>query len=123
MHKRARGSPALDARPAGDRGAPAPPASVRGVVVSGGYGPPSVALEWEAAADNLGVYSYTVYQDGRAIGTTRVARPGHPEEALFLLNFVATNVEAGRTYLYEVRATDFAGNVSPPSTPVAVTVP
>lgn len=84
-------------------------------------GPPAVSLEWDAARDNLGVYSYTVYRDGRAVATTQVARPGHPDDVLFLLNFVDTNLQAGHTYRYEVRATDFAGNASAPSAALSVT--
>lgn len=106
----------LDSQP------PSPPANVRAAVLTSEYGPPAVSLEWDAARDNLGVYSYTVYRDGRAVATTQVARPGHPDDVLFLLNFVDTNLQAGHTYRYEVRATDFAGNASAPSAALSVTV-
>ncbi|MBE3584498.1 MAG: DUF4434 domain-containing protein [Limnochordaceae bacterium] len=101
---------------------PSPPTNVRATVLTSSYTPPSVSVEWDAAQDNLGVYSYTVYRDGQPVATTKVARPGHPEDAALLLNYVDTNVHPGHAYRYEVRATDFAGNTSPPSAPIQVEV-
>jgi chitodextrinase len=67
----------------------------------------SVVLNWSASTDNMGVISYQVYR-----GNTLVAEGG-PASATI------SNLSAGTTYVFTVKAHDAAGNVA---TSTALTV-
>lgn len=60
----------------------------------------SVALNWEAATDNVAVKEYLIFRDGNKIGTTKTT------------SFTDTTVEAEKEYAYRVQAIDAAGNTS-----------
>ncbi|HEX2533709.1 MAG TPA: fibronectin type III domain-containing protein, partial [Chitinophagaceae bacterium] len=61
----------------------------------------SISLAWDAATDDVEVTRYDLYINGqRAFGTTATS-------------FTVNNLEQGKTYNFQVRAKDFAGNVSP----------
>ena len=60
----------------------------------------SVALNWEAATDNVAVKEYLIFRDGNKIGTTKTT------------SFTDTTVEAEKEYEYRVQAIDAAGNTS-----------
>jgi hypothetical protein len=67
-----------------------------------------VNLTWDAASDNVGVVSYTIYRDGQAVGS----RGGPP--------FTGTFPENDTLYLYQISALDADGNESQLSEPVEV---
>jgi hypothetical protein len=68
-------------------------------------------LTWSAATDDSGIeVSYVV------------RRSGAPDVEVHALTYTDGNVVAGTTYAYTVLARDAAGNESPPSEPVSVTV-
>ncbi len=72
---------------------------------------PSVTLSWQASADNVGVTGYLVHRDFQFVAWV-------PAGTTYTDNTVAV----GRTYRYEIRAQDAAGNNSSPSTPRNVTI-
>ena len=57
-------------------------------------------LRWDASADNIGVQNYSIYQNG-----SYLASAGQTFYAL-------DNLEPGNVYIYQVLATDAAGNES-----------
>ncbi|HEX2534409.1 MAG TPA: fibronectin type III domain-containing protein, partial [Chitinophagaceae bacterium] len=60
----------------------------------------AIALSWDAASDDVGVTRYEIYINGqRAYGTTGTT-------------LTAYNLEQGKTYNFQVKAKDFAGNLS-----------
>src|SRR3954462_1757211 len=73
--------------------------------------PGKVSLSWKAASSPIGVSGYSVYRNGRLLGTT----PG--------LRYDDTRVVSGRKYSYRVRAYDAAGKRSSPSRRAAIVVP
>ena len=73
--------------------------------------PTSLTLSWSASIDNIGIAGYRVYRDG-----TLVASPSSTSVAL-------AQLAASTSYSFTVAAFDTAGNVSPPSAPLAVTTP
>lgn len=97
---------------------PSAPGNVRARVLDSG----GVVLVWDPSQDNIGIYSYTVYRDGKIVAVNKVARPGKPSDDLFFDSFVDTDVERNHTYVYQIQATDFAGNLSELSEPLRVTV-
>ncbi len=71
-----------------------------------------VALAWGPATDNIGVAGYRISRGDQMIGTTTAANT----------TWADTVPADGASYTYEVRAVDFAGNFSPPTT-ATVSVP
>jgi len=69
-----------------------------------------VTLTWTASVDNVAVAGYKVYRDGTRIGFSSTT------------SFVDAQVEAGKSYAYEVSAYDTAGNESFRSTALTVTI-
>jgi hypothetical protein len=79
----------------------------------------SIALTWNAARDNEGVYGYEIDRSVNSgafepLWATRGDMKTHYED---------TMAAGGATYSYRVRAYDFAGNRSPSSNVVTVTLP
>ncbi len=70
-----------------------------------------VTLVWTASTDNVAVAGYKVYRDGVRIGFSSTSP------------FADAQVEAGKSYAYEVAAYDTAGNESPRSLALTVAVP
>ena len=72
------------------------------------------SLSWGAATDvgpgPIAIDHYNVYRDGTLIARSTTT------------NYVDTRVTTSGQVSYTVRAVDLAGNVGPPSTPVAVTI-
>ena len=60
----------------------------------------SVTLSWTASKDNVKVTGYQIYRDGRKISSSSKT------------TYTNSHLVPGRTYAYEVRAYDAAGNVS-----------
>ena len=65
----------------------------------------SLALNWQAARDNLGVFEYRILRDGRQIGVAGKDR----------LSFLDTTCAPDTTYRYTLLAVDEKGNLSAPS--------
>src|SRR5213079_486972 len=67
-------------------------------------------LSWSASTDNVGVTGYIVRRNG-----VQVATP-------VTTSFADTGLSAATTYSYTVAARDAAGNISPDSTSVSITI-
>lgn len=95
-------------------GAPAPadnqPPSAPTDLAASEVTPSQVALTWSPSTDNTAVAGYKVYRDGTRIGFASAT------------SFLDVQVEAGKSYAYEVSAYDTAGNESPRSAALIVTV-
>jgi chitodextrinase len=79
-----------------DTQAPSTPTSL----ATSGVTSSSVALNWTAATDNIGVSGYDVYQANAVIATVSGT------------SYTATGLSASTAYSFRVRAKDAAGNVS-----------
>ena len=71
----------------------------------------AVIVTWSASTDNIAVAGYRIYRDGTQVGFSPTT------------SFEDTKVEAGASYVYEVRAYDTAGNESPLSAALTVVMP
>jgi hypothetical protein len=71
-------------------------------------------LRWQASTDDVGVVAYDVIRDGIALA--RVDASGKPK-------YRDESIASGSTYTYAVVALDAAGNRSPESNAVAITIP
>lgn len=80
-----------------------------------------ISISWEASSDNFGIYGYEVYRNKVKIFSTNVQRIYGGKKADLSMNFVDTPILKNRKqkFTYEVRAIDFAGNVSIPSKAIA----
>jgi parallel beta-helix repeat protein len=74
---------------------------------------PEVDLSWQASTDNVGVTGYTVYRNGAALITVSGST----------LAYADTSVSQLTNYTYAIDALDAAGNHSPQSAPLSITVP
>lgn len=72
----------------------------------------SVTLTWKPAKDDLKVSGYLVYRDGQPINTGK--------KPIRNTTFTDTNLSDGEEFSYEVRAFDYAANLSPLSEAVLV---
>jgi hypothetical protein len=69
------------------------------------------SVSWSASSDaGSGVASYRIFRDGTQVGETTG------------LTFSDTSVSSAGSYSYTIEAVDRAGNVSPASTPISLTV-
>jgi M6 family metalloprotease-like protein len=80
-----------------DTQAPGAPGNVRATQT----GARQVTISWTAASDNYGVTGYRVRRDGSLLAKVKG------------ISFVDNSVQEGRSYRYEVRAEDGAGNRGP----------
>ena len=87
----------------GDTTAPDAPANL---TASADTARMQVALSWDASADNVGVAQYRILRDGRLLALSNRAA------------YTDTDVQAGNTYTYTVKALDSAGNASLPASMV-----
>ncbi|AEM72378.1 Fibronectin type III domain protein [Allomuricauda ruestringensis DSM 13258] len=69
----------------------------------------SVELNWGAASDNVGIQNYSLYQNGSYLASSGQT------------SYVLSDLEPGKVYEYQVRATDAAGNESTLSEVLKVT--
>lgn len=69
----------------------------------------SVDLAWDAAADNVGIIGYDLYQDDVFVGSTTGT------------SFAVKGLNFSSSYVFTVKARDWDGNVSAPSTGLSVT--
>ncbi len=73
-------------------------------------------LTWQPSTDNVGVTSYQIYKDNVLYATI-------PASSSVWTDYGSNVVVPGRSYQYEVRALDDAGNASPFSNIVTLTIP
>jgi len=71
----------------------------------------TVSLSWQPATDNLRVSGYLVYRNGQPLESAQPVRE---------TRFSDPNLPDNETFGYQVRAFDFAGNLSAPSNRVTV---
>lgn len=69
----------------------------------------TVNLAWDAATDNVGVTTYTVFNGATVVGTTSGT------------TYTVTGLTPNTSYTFTVKAQDPAGNISPASNAVIVT--
>lgn len=93
--------------PTSDKLSPSVPSGLVGTVVSSSQ----INLSWNASSDNVGVTGYQVFRDGVQIANIT------PAVTSFQNN---TGLLPGTTYRYKVTAYDAEGNVSAPSSEIAV---
>src|SRR5207247_2464835 len=67
-------------------------------------------LSWSASTDNVGVTGYILRRNGVQVATPATT------------SFADTGLSAATTYSYTVAARDAAGNISPNSTSVSITI-
>ena len=94
---------------AGDTQPPTTPTGLTATSVTAS----AVSLAWKASTDNVGVAGYTIYRDGKAIGTVSGSTTSYQD----------STVAASTAYNYTVDAFDAAGNHSAQSSPLSVTTP
>jgi hypothetical protein len=94
-----------------DTAAPSAPADLR---VSYEDGKHRNKLRWKSSTDDVGVVAYDVIRDGIALARVEASdKPRYHDES----------IASGSTYIYAVVALDAAGNRSPESSAVAITIP
>lgn len=96
-----------------DTQAPTAPGSLTGT-----GGPGSAQLTWTASTDNVGVTGYTIHRSTTPEFTPSAANQIGSSPTT---TFTDAGLAAG-TYYYQVRAADAAGNLSPSSNEISVTV-
>src|SRR6266704_66618 len=92
--------------PAADTAPPSTPTDLTGAA-AGAIG---ANLSWNASTDNVGVTGYIVRRNGVQIATPATT------------SFADTGLSAATIYSYTVAARDAAGNISPDSASVSVTI-
>jgi chitodextrinase len=91
-----------------DTTAPSTPTGLSATAVS----PSQINLSWQASTDNVAVTGYRVFRNGTVLATL-----GN------VTTYQDTNLTAGITYIYTVRAIDAASNVSGLSAAASATTP
>src|SRR5947199_7613727 len=91
---------------AADTTPPSTPIGLTAAVV----GSSGANLSWSASTDNVGVTGYIVRRNGIQVATPATT------------SFADTGLSAATTYTYTVAARDAAGNTSPNSTSVSITI-
>ena len=95
------------AAPSADRAAPSQPTALAASTAT----PGRVDLSWTASTDDTAIRDYAIFRDGLYVASTAATTFSDPSVTSLL------------TYTYAVSAYDAAGNPSPMSQPVQVTVP
>src|SRR5207245_839688 len=93
-------TPSVDTTP------PSPPTGLTAAAA----GSNAANLSWNASTDNVGVTAYILLRNGVQIATPATT------------SFTDMSLFAATTYSYTVAARDAAGNISPNSTSVAITI-
>src|SRR5438552_124711 len=94
------------ATPSVDTTAPSMPTGLTAAVA----GLTAANLSWNASTDNVGVTGYIVRRNGVQVATPTTT------------SFAVTGLSAATTYSYTVAARDAAGNISPNSASVSITI-
>lgn len=98
---------ALEAVPTEDVTPPSIPMGVTATIIS----PTAIDLVWSPSTDDVGVTGYEVWRDGVQLAT------------VITTAFIDTELTAGTSHQYWVKALDAAGNVSGPSPIASATTP
>ncbi|MHB9057120.1 MAG: DUF4434 domain-containing protein, partial [Paludibacteraceae bacterium] len=81
-----------------------------------------VALKWDAASDNIGVCGYYVYRNGTLIRKIQVPIISDSTiRSTPLTNYTDAGLNPNTTYAYQVKAYDFANNVSASDSSINIT--
>ncbi|MEW5842800.1 MAG: DUF4434 domain-containing protein [Bacteroidota bacterium] len=80
-----------------------------------------VVLNWNASSDNIGVCGYYVYRDGMMICKKQVPRLDENTNVDPLTSFTDKGLSPNTAYTYQVKAYDFANNVSAPTVVITIT--
>jgi hypothetical protein len=93
-------------------GKPAPPGEVKARKV----GKTQYLISWGPASDDFGICGYLLYRDKKLIFSTQVQRKygGDPRGVIMSYTDTVFSHLTWRYPSYEVRAFDFAGNLSEP---------
>src|SRR2546426_2295043 len=94
------------ATPSVDTTAPSMPTGLTGAAA----GSTGANLSWSASTDNVGVTAYILLRNGVQVATPATT------------SFTDMSLFAATTYSYTVAARDAAGNISPNSTSVSITI-
>lgn len=86
------------------------PPSLPGNFIGGQAAEHDIKLTWNAATDNIGVAGYQLWRDGQKIGTVTGTQ------------FDDTTALPGQTYAYTIQSYDAAGNTSPLSAAISITL-
>ena len=78
-------------------------------------------IRWDASAEGYGRLTYRLHAQG--VGVVATASGSDLSADVFQMAFIECVVLPGETYTFWVTATDRAGNVSPPSDELTVTLP
>src|SRR5438876_146435 len=89
-----------------DTAPPSTPTGLTGMAA----GPTTANLSWSASTDNVGVTAYILLRNGVQVATPATT------------SFADTGLSAATTYSYTVAGRDAAGNISPNSTSVSITI-
>src|SRR5438477_576157 len=89
-----------------DTAPPSTPTGLTGMAA----GPTTANLSWSASTDNVAVTAYIVRRNGVQVATPATT------------SFADTGLSAATTYSYTVAARDAAGNISPNSASVSITI-
>src|SRR5438132_1371311 len=89
-----------------DTAPPSTPTGLTGMAA----GPTTANLSWSASTDNVGVTAYFLLRNGVQVATPSTT------------GFGDTGLSAATTYRYTVAARDAAGNISPNSASVSITI-
>ena len=81
-----------------------------------------VTLKWGVSTDNIGVCGYYVYRNGKMISKKQIRRTGkrNRNSEISLTTLTDVYLHSNTDYTYQVRAYDFADNVSSPTPAITV---
>jgi hypothetical protein len=87
---------------------PAPP-----VNFSAEFDGQNVRLRWDSGDDNMGVFGYYLYRDGKLVTVLKEGTRGSASASRDLeKEYIDFDIADGQEYAYELSCFDFAGNVS-----------
>ena len=70
-------------------------------------------LRWDSGDDNMGVFGYYLYRDGKLVTVLKEGTRGSASASKDLKReYIDFDIVEGQEYEYELRCFDFAGNVS-----------
>ena len=99
---------------------PSTPANFSAVLLPSG----DAELTWDASTDNIGICGYNIYRNGELINKTQVPiTKGVTENDTLPTNYIDRGLISNTTYAYQIKAYDFAGNISSSTPADTITTP